>query len=150
MFLIKYYIVKRAKKIILFITILTSGFLYSQEDTAIKEESKSSYYKKRAIEDAKFEQDFKAKTKKEEKQFWKDQKAYEKDLKKRDKEAYNAYMQGKRDAYKEHQNHCTHHCNHGFYYHNHATYYYHYEYRRQPRRSTNIRIGTPRVRIGLF
>ncbi|WP_232459785.1 MULTISPECIES: hypothetical protein [unclassified Winogradskyella] len=40
----------------------------------------------------------KQKQKKEEKKFWKDQKEYEKDLKRRDREAYEAYMQGKTDA----------------------------------------------------
>ena len=125
----------------------------SQDKKSTKtKEDKKSYYKKRAQEDAKFEQQYKAKTKKEEKQLWKEQKTYEKNLKERDKESYKAYMQGKRDASREHYNHCNHHCNHGYYYHNHAAYYYHYEYRRQPKSTirTNVRVGLPRVRIGLF
>ena len=54
----------------------------------------------------------KQKQKKEEKKFWKDQKEYEKDLKRRDREAYEAYMQGKTDAQEEHYSHCSDHCHH--------------------------------------
>ncbi|MCH3881043.1 MULTISPECIES: hypothetical protein [Tenacibaculum] len=139
---------------LLIITLCFFGTSYSQEKEVEKNnESKLSYYEKRGKEDAEFEQKFTTETRSEEKKFWKDQKKYEKELKKKDTETYNAYMQGKKDAYREHQNHCDNHCNHGYYYHNHATFYYHSEYRRQPRRSsvgTSVRIKSPKVRIGLF
>ena len=129
------------------------GIVNSQENKVEeKQESKTSYYEKRAKEDAKFEQQYTAETKKEERKFWKEQKEYEKELKRKDKVAYDAYMQGKKDAYAEHRNHCSNHCSHGHYYHSHATFYYRYEYRREPRyRSrSSIRVGVPSVRIGLF
>ena len=83
----------------------------------------------------------------------KHQKSYERELKSNDKVAYEAYMQGKKDAYSEQHDYCSnHHCNHSYYYHNHARFYYHYEYRRQPkaRSSTSVKVGLPRVKIGLF
>jgi hypothetical protein len=130
---------------------LSFGLLQAQEKEE-KKVSKTAYYKQRAKEDAKFEQEYKAKSKKEQRKFWKEQKAYERDLKEKDKIAYEAYMQGKRDAYAEHNEHCNHHCSHGYYYHSHARYYYTYEYRRQPRYNssinTRVRISAPRIRIG--
>ena len=143
----------RTNKIVL--TLLIFGFsfaIYAQE-----KDSKVSYYQARAEEDAKFEQQFKAEDKEDEEKFWKEQKRYEKDLKKKDKVAYNAYMEGKRDAYREHYGHCDHHCHHSDHYYSHATFYYygyhdHYYYRRPASSgiSTNVRIGTPTVRLGLF
>ena len=136
------------------ITFLLFGVLNAQEKKEeVSKETKTSYYKKRAKEDAKFEQKYKATSKKDEKKFWKEQKEYEKDLKKKDKLAYEAYMQGKRDAYAEHKTNCNHHCDHGHYYHSHASFYYHYEYRSKPRyrrNRTTVRLGVPSVRIGLF
>ncbi|WP_248722239.1 hypothetical protein [Seonamhaeicola sp. ML3] len=118
---------------------------------------KTSYYQKRAHEDAKFEQHFVAENESEEKEFWSEQKAYERDLKKRDKKAYKAYMQGKKDAYAEHYEHCNNHCHHSDHYYHHATfYYYRYDgyYNRYPSRgssiNTNIRLNAPNVRVGLF
>ena len=146
---------KIIKTVLFTIAITYFGTVNSQEKkTEAKLETKTTYYQKRAKEDAKFEQEYTAETKKEEKKFWKDQKAYEKELKRKDNEAYEAYMQGKRDAYAEHHNHCNDHCNHGRYYHNHVTFYYYSEYRRaprsKPRTRTTIRVGVPSVRVGLF
>ncbi|WP_411767660.1 hypothetical protein [Winogradskyella sp. A3E31] len=151
---------KTYKIIILAIT-LAIGYnvpLIAQESTSESEQTidKKTYYEQRAKEDAKFEQQFKAESKDEEEQFWEDQKDYEKELKRRDRAAYRAYMQGKRDAYAEHYNHCNSHCHHNEYYYYHASYYHHgyrtYYYERYPRRSTTIstgvRINTPRVKIG--
>ena len=87
---------KNFKNLILLIVSLLPFIALSQESNP--EKDKTSYYEERAAEDAKYEQNFKAETKKEEKKFWKDQKEYEKDLKRRDREAYEAYMQGKTDA----------------------------------------------------
>ena len=117
---------------------------------------KKSYYEKRALEDAQYEQQFTAKTKAEEKAFWKAQKTYEKDLKRKDKKAYKAYLKGKEDAYAEHYQHCDHHCHHSDHYYSHASfYYYRYDtnYRRQPQPSTintQIRVNTPGVSLGLL
>lgn len=129
---------------------------FTQEKNASESIDKISYYEKRAKEDAKFEQEFSAETKKEERQFWKEQKQYEKELKRRDREAYEAYMQGKRDAYAEHYHYCrTHSCYHSDYYYHHARFYYHgydYYYYRHPSRrtriSTSVRVTTPRIRLG--
>lgn len=96
-----------------------SSMISAQNETASKEtkEDKMSYYEKRALEDAKYEQQFQADNKAEEETFWEEQKSYEKELKRKDRKAY---MKGKRDAYAEHYDHC-HHSEH--YYH-HATFYY--------------------------
>ena len=145
---------KITKAIATLIMCFIIGTVISQENKVDKkEETKESYYKKRGMEDAKFEKDYKANTKKEERKFWRDQKAYEKELKTKDEIAYEAYMKGKKDAYLEQRNNCnTHHCSHSYYYHNHADFYYHYEYRsqRRNRTNTNIRVGLPSVRVGLF
>ena len=142
--------------VIFFISI--SPILNAQEDAKDADTGidKKSYYQKRAEEDAKYEQQFKAETEAEEKAFWKEQKAYEKELKRKDRVAHRAYMKGKRDAYAEHYQHCDAHCHHGHYYYNHASfYYYRYDsyYYRAPRNSnsinTNIRVSTPRVSVGL-
>jgi hypothetical protein len=131
----------------------------AQEAAISKEpkEDKMSYYQKRALEDAKYEQQYQADTKVEDEDFWEEQKAYEKELKSNDRKAYKAYMQGKRDAYQEHYSHCNNHCHHSDYYYHHATFYYYgynrYYYERRPSSigiSTSTRIGTPSVRLGLF
>ncbi|MFH4963948.1 hypothetical protein V8G69_03010 [Gaetbulibacter sp. M235] len=122
-----------------------------------KKASKESYYRKRALEDAKYEQQFSAETKAEEETFWKDQQNYENNLKKKDRKAYKAYMKGKEDAYASHYAHCDHHCHHSDYYYHQATFYYYgydrYYYERYPRRntiSTSVRVSTPSVSLGLF
>ncbi|AIY12917.1 hypothetical protein [Cellulophaga baltica] len=112
-----------------------------------------TYYKQRALEDAKYEQEFTADDKITEEEFWDEQQAYEKDLKKRDRKAYRAYMKGKRDAYAEHYNHCDDHCHHSTHYYSHATYYY-YGYNRnyyRPSNRTTIRtsVRVPSVRVGV-
>lgn len=119
---------------------------------------KLSYYHKRGAEDAQYELRFEAKTKSEEKAFWKEQKAYEKELKERDRKAYRAYIASKKDVYTEHYDHCDAHCHHDDYFYTHARfYYYQYNqpayYQRTPSTSTriNTQIGvrTPSVRLGL-
>lgn len=126
-------------------------FSYSQD-----KKSKESYYTSRAKEDAKFEQSFKTSSKSDEKKFWKEQKEYEKNLKEKDEIAYNAYIKGKQDAYKEHHEYCNeNHCHHSKYYHYHADFYYYGEYnyqRRTYKRSTNtnIKVKIPSVRLGIF
>jgi hypothetical protein len=130
------------------------SFLVSAQETKTENETKidkESYYQKRALEDAKYEQQFNAESKTEEEAFWKDQKQYEKDLKKRDRKAYRAYMKEKKNAYASHYEHCDHHCHHSEYYYHHASFYY-YRYDSYPRRrsiNTNVNIRTPRVRLGI-
>ena len=149
---------KSLKNIFKFAMLCFSLSITAQEADVSNETNldKSSYYEARAREDAKFEQQFQAQTDDEEDAFWKEKKIYEEDLKKNDKEAYNAYMKGKKDAYEEHYNHCNSHCQHGKHYYTYATVYYrpyrhHYHryYRRHAVR-THVRVVTPRVRVGLF
>lgn len=143
----------------LLIAITGLSFSLQAQNNQIKDStniSKSSYYRQRAIEDAKFEQQFEAKNKAEEDAFWEDQENYEKKLKRNDRKAYRAYMKGKRDAYAEHYEHCDHeHHSHDYYTHA-SFYYYRYEdpyYYHHPHRttySTNVRVSTPSIRLGLF
>ncbi|MET6991197.1 hypothetical protein [Sediminicola arcticus] len=127
-----------------------SAFAQNEEGN---EEQKLSYYEQRAQQDATYEQELRTENEEEAEEFWEDQQAYEKDLKKRDKRAYKAYMKGKRDTYQEHACHCNHdhHSAHFYYY---ADYYYSSPryYRSSPRRSTistGVRVGAPRVRLGI-
>lgn len=149
---------KRVKNILTLIILCFSYVMVAQE-TEVSEDTKpdkTTYYQNRAEEDAKFEQQFTAENKNEEKAFWKEQKRYEKDLKKRDRVAYNAYMKGKRDAYREHYAHCDHHCHHSHYYYSHASFYYdgyYYRYERYPRYNSvnaRVRVATPSVGLSLF
>jgi hypothetical protein len=146
----------KATKAILAITLLfASAISYGQNQEKDSIIGKEDYYKERAKEDAQFEQEFNSKSKSEDKSFWKDQRAYEKELKKKDKIAHKAYMQGKKDAYAEHNNHCDAHCNHGAYYKFHVSYYYHHDQsyeRRSYRRSNAARIVVkmPSIRLGMF
>lgn len=148
-------------KITWMLVTLFSSVVVMGQDTKTSEgnkQDKASYYEMRAKEDAKYEQQFNGDTTTEEETFWKDQKNYEKELKRRDRAAYRAYMQGKRDAYAEHYDHCDHHCHHSDWYYQHATFYYygyhdHYYYHRYPRSNgiqTSIKVGTPRVRLSMF
>jgi hypothetical protein len=130
---------------------------YNNMSETNESQDKKSYYEQRAKEDATFEQKFKAKSETEESEFWQNQKEYEKELKKRDRKAYRAYMQGKKDAYAEHYNHCDTHCHHSQSYYYHVSYYHHgyhrYYYERYPSRnsiSARIGVSTPRVRLGIL
>lgn len=146
----------KATKLILAVTLLfASTISYGQNQEKDSIIGKEDYYKERAKEDAKFEQEFNSKSKSEDKSFWKDQRAYEKELKKKDEIAHEAYMQGKKDAYAEHNNHCDAHCNHGAYYKVHVRYYYHHNqsYERRSHRRSNaarITVKTPSIRLGMF
>ena len=151
----------RTIKNLTFILFLGFSIATTAQETDKAEEKvfdKESYYKTRALEDAKYEQQFKAETKAEEETFWDDQKAYEEDLKRKDKRAYKAYMRGKKDAYKSHYAHCDNHCHHSDHYYHHASFYYYrydgYYYDRYPSRRNSInvrtRVSTPRVSLGLF
>jgi hypothetical protein len=139
------------------IFILTIGLSFSINAQDSDFEDKKSYYEKRALEDAKYEQEFNAVNENEEEAFWEEQKDYEKDLKKRDRKAYRAYIKGKRDAYAEHYDHCDSHCHHGHHYYHHASFYYYrydgYYYNRYPSRrstiSSRFRLNTPNVSLGL-
>jgi hypothetical protein len=143
-----------------FILLMGVSFISNAQESNNSDQKiidKESYYQKRASEDAKYEQQFKAETKAEEEAFWKEQKTYESNLKKEDRKAHKAYIKGKKDAYANHYEHCNHHCNHSPYYYNHASfYYYRYDgdrYERYPRRNTmsiGTRVNTPSVSLGLF
>jgi hypothetical protein len=118
---------------------------------------KITYYQQRGSEDANYELTFKAKTKTEEKAFWKEQKEYEKDLKKKNRKAYRAYIASKQDVYTMHHSHCDTRCHHSDSFYGHAGfYYYEYDqrnYQRAPRNTpVNRQIGVraPSVRLGLF
>ncbi|MFL1011872.1 hypothetical protein [Flavisericum labens] len=150
----------RIFKTSVFILAILLSFNPQAQEQELKSETKidkKTYYEKRAEEDAKFEQQFTAKTEAEEEKFWKEQKTYEKNLKKKDRAAYTAYMQGKRDAYSAHYEHCSNHCHHSDHYYHHASFYYYrydgYYYRHPQQRSginTRVGISTPNVRLGLF
>lgn len=150
---------KLLKTTIFILAISFSFTIHAQEAEATTQTKldKESYYKKRAAEDAEYEQQFKAENKKEDEAFWEDQKAYEKELKQNDRKAYRAYIKGKKDAYAEHYEHCNSHCHHGDHYYSHASFYYYrynnYHYNRYPeRRATirsNVRVNTPSLRVGL-
>ena len=143
-----------------FILIIGTSFLTNAQESDISDQKiidKESYYQKRALEDAQYEQQFEAETKAEEEAFWKEQKEYENKLKQEDRKAHKAYMQGKKDAYASHYDHCNHHCHHSDNYYHHASFYYYrydgYYYDRSPRRntiSTRAQIRTPSVSLGLF
>jgi alkaline phosphatase len=130
----------------------------SKDKPEYTKQEKESYYQNRALEDAKYEQEFKAENRTKDQAFWDEQKEYEKELKRSDRKAYRAYMQGKKDAYAEHHEHCNSHCNHSDYYYGQARfYYYDYDnrpyYRTSPSRNTmntGVRVNTPSVRLGLF
>ncbi|WP_111309079.1 hypothetical protein [Confluentibacter sediminis] len=149
---------KSLKNTLAFVALCFSITLMAQESEVSSETSldKTSYYRTRAMEDAKFEQEFEAQTADEEKAFWDEKKTYEDELKKKDKEAYQAYVQGKKDAYKEHYDYCDDHCHHGEHYYTYATVYYrpyrhrYVVYRQYPAVRTHVRVVTPRVRVGLF
>ncbi|GAA4290346.1 hypothetical protein [Aestuariibaculum suncheonense] len=136
---------------------LSFSFNLQAQEQNENPQDKTSYYQKRAAEDAKFEQQFSAKTKADETTFWEEQKDYEKALKRRDKKAYKAYMKGKQDAYAEHYTHCNNHCHHSDHYYQHASFYYyryqyHYYYNAPRQRSfnTSVRLSTPGVRLGIL
>lgn len=117
---------------------------------------KITYYQQRGSEDANFELTFKAKTKAEEKAFWKAQKEYEEELKQKDRKSYQAYLASKQDVYSIHHSHCDSHCHHSDSFHRHTGfYYYEYDQRNNQRRpsntSVNTQIGVPTsLRLGLF
>ncbi len=122
-------------------------------ESQIQGESKEAYYNRRAQEDAAFEQQYVARSEADAELFWENQEDYEKNLKKTDRKAYRAYMKGKRDAYRDHQEVCDAHCRHDHHYHDHVAVYYYNEYRPAPRPtstriSTGVRIGVPRIGIG--
>ncbi len=132
--------------LILFMAFICFQPASAQEDT---DASRKAYYEERAREDAAYEMSLRENAE-DEADFWESQEAYEKALKKRDKAAYRAYMKGKRDAYREHAAHCDSHCHHGPHFQYRATYYYS-DYHHRPYRSggVGVRIGSPRIRIGL-
>lgn len=115
------------------------------------------YYEQRGAEDARFEFEFKSKSKADEKAFWKEQKEYEKNLKKQNRRAYRTYIASKQEAYAEHYHHCDGHCYHNDSFYHHAGYYYYgydqRDYQTTPHSTsvnTQIRVNTPSVRLGVF
>ena len=118
---------------------------------------KITYYQQRGSEDANYELTFKAKTKAEEKAFWKELEEYEKDLKKKNRKAFRAYVASKQDVYTTHHSICDAHCHHSDSFYGHAGfYYYEYDQRNYQRAPSNISVNTqigmraPIVRLGLF
>ncbi len=149
----------RSLKTLVLIIVFHFSFMTNAQDSEISNETtvdKKSYYQKRAEEDAKYEQQLSSETKADEETFWEEQKNYENDLKRKDKKAYKAYMNSKKAAYANHYEHCNHHCHHSENYYHHASfYYYRYDYyqsypRSRSTISTNVRVPTPSVRLGLF
>ncbi|MFV5686135.1 hypothetical protein ACM55I_11880 [Flavobacterium sp. GB2R13] len=133
------------------------------QETRVESESsinsnpdKITYYQQRGSQDANYELTFKAKTKAEEKAFWKEQKAYEKDLRKKNRKAYQAYIASKQDVYTTHYSHCDAHCHHSDSFYGHAGfYYYEYDQRNYQRTPSNTSVNTqigvraPSIRLGL-
>jgi hypothetical protein len=116
-----------------------------------------AYYQQRGAEDARYELQFKANSKSDERAFWQEQKQFEKELKKDNKRAYRVYIQSKEEVYANHYHHCDNHCHHSDAFYQHAEFYYsEYDrrnYQRNPSTiSVNTQIGvrTPRVRLGIF
>jgi hypothetical protein len=130
----------------------------SEETEVNTNQEKLSYYEKRGAEDANYEVQFKAESKRGEASFWNEQENYERELKEGNRRAYRAYMQGKKEAYAEHHHDCDGHHYHSDSFYQHAGfYYYEYDrrnYERSPRRSssvdTQIGVSAPSVRLGLF
>jgi len=110
------------------------------------------FYEEQAKADAKYEQSLSMKNEDDEKDFWKDQQRFEKDLRKVDREAYRIYMNGKKNAYVEHAEHCADFCHHSDLYYDQANYYYLYHEYHSPERSTTSRSGfqitSPRIGLG--
>ena len=145
---------------ILFFTFLTN--LNAQEakvnaNTQVAINDNASYYQQRGMEDARYELQFEAKNKAEEREFWSEQKKYETNLKKKNRVAYKVYIESKRNSYAAHYDHCNDHCHHSEYWYQHAGYYYS-EYR-EPRYessmpatrvNTQVGVGLPRVQLGIF
>lgn len=117
----------------------------------------TTYYQQRGAEDARYELEFQAKSKNDERAFWQEQKQYEKELKKENKHAYSVYIQSKEEAYANHYHHCNNQCYHSDAFYQHAEFYYseydRRDYERNPSTiSVNTRVGvrTPSVRLGIF
>ena len=154
---------KTIKSLLILLFLGTIATAHAQE-ARVKSETninvnpdKITYYEERGREDANFELTFTAKTKAEEKAFWKEQKEYEKELKKKNRKAHQAYIASKEDVYTTHHSHCDSHCHHSDAFYGQAGFYY-YEYDqsnyqiRPGKTSVNTQIGVrvPSVRLGLF
>jgi len=153
-------IIKTVLVIVFFGTVATMN----AQEASMKSETrinanqdKIAYYENRGAEDARFELEFKATSKADEKAFWKEQKEYEKNLKKQNRKAYRAYIASKQEAYAEHHHNCDDHCYHSDSFYQHAGYYYNgydqHNYHTSPRSSsvnTQIQVNTPSVRLGVF
>lgn len=146
--------------IVLFFPFLT--YLNAQEakvssNAQVTINDNASYYQQRGMEDARYELQFKTKNKDEERAFWSEQKKYERNLKKENRIAYKVYIESKRNSYAAHYDHCNDHCYHSDYWYQHAGYYYsdyrqpRYENRLPATRvNTQVRVGLPRVQLGVF
>lgn len=154
----------KAIKTIILITLFGIIGTANAQEARVKSEARIDtnqnsigYYERRGAEDARFELEFKTKSKADEKAFWKEQKEYEKNLKKQNKKAYRVYIASKQDAYTEHHHHCDAYCYHSDSFYQHAGYYYYgydqHNYQASPRSAsvnTQIRVNTPSVRLGVF
>jgi hypothetical protein len=151
-------------KVLLVLFFLGAIATVNAQETSVESETsintnadKTTYYQQRGSEDANYELTFKAKTKAEERAFWKEQKEYEKDLKKKNRKAYQVYIASKQDVYTTHHSHCDAHCHHSDSFYGHARfYYYEYDQRNYQRAPSNTSVNTqigvraPSVRLGLF
>lgn len=154
---------KTIKHLLILLFLVAIATAHAQE-ASVKSETninvnpdKSIYYQQRGREDANYELTFMAKTKAEEKTFWKEQKEYEKELKKKNRKAHQVYIASKKDVYTTHHSHCDSHCHHNDAFYGHAgLYYYEYDQKNYQRRPSNTSVHTqigvraPSVRLGLF
>src|SRR5690606_3473769 len=128
-----------------------NGKAHGNKHVAKSNYGSMDYYYELAYNDARYEQQYRARSAKDAKEFWKARKKYEKELMKRDRKAYKAYLKAKIQTYASHYDHCDSHCYHGDDYYSHASFYYNgYDnyYDRYPRGNrTTVRVSTPSVRI---
>jgi hypothetical protein len=89
----------------------------------IEGEKAIAFYIQMAEKDARYEHSLQLDLVEDEADFWKDQKNFELGLKQTNYNAYKAYIQGKKEAYSEHEIHCDGACDHGAYYFAQASFY---------------------------
>ncbi len=113
---------KRVGHIACLLLLLTvpSG-LISQE--LAQEGDRIAFFKNRAWQDAKNEQNLQYTHLEDERDYWNDQRNFEKALKKLSYLTYQTYLAAKKDAYDEHATVCNDSCNHGVYYYNMSAFY---------------------------
>ncbi|MFD2100550.1 hypothetical protein [Flagellimonas iocasae] len=100
---------------------------FAQHDQDGSGEEKRIFFGELAQRDAVHEQSLISYNKEDELDFWRDQERYEKDLQEHHHVAYNAYMEGKKEAYLDHAKLCGDKCTHSDSYFERAYFYYSYE-----------------------